>query len=119
MGDIFLSYARADRAAAAHLVEELERHGWSVWWDRDIIAGTNFDQAIEKELEAARCVIVLWSAASVLSDWVRAEAAEAARRQALIPVLIEDVKVPLEFRRLQTLSLFELREASPRTDFRE
>jgi hypothetical protein len=56
---------------------------------------------IEEALDSARCVVVLWSKASVASQWVKTEAAEAMRRKILVPVLIEDVKIPLEFRRLQ------------------
>ena len=31
MADIFVSYARADKARVAPLVAVLERQGWSVW----------------------------------------------------------------------------------------
>jgi adenylate cyclase len=33
MADIFVSYARADKARVAPLVDALETRGWSVWWD--------------------------------------------------------------------------------------
>jgi hypothetical protein len=36
---------------------------------------------------------------------VKTEAAEAMRRKILVPVLIEDIKIPLEFRRLQAADL--------------
>jgi hypothetical protein len=76
-----------------------------VWWDRTIPPGKSFDEVIEAALTAAKCVIVLWSKASVTSDWVKVEAAEAARRRILIPALIEEVTIPLEFRRLQAADL--------------
>ena len=41
-----------------------------------IPAGRTFDEIIEKELNAAECIIVLWSRISVKSRWVRIEAAE-------------------------------------------
>jgi hypothetical protein len=47
----------------------------------------------------------LWSKDSVASEWVKNEAAVAAERGVLVPVLIENVKVPLEFRRKQTVDL--------------
>src|ERR1700722_15292679 len=105
MSDIFLSYAREDRAVAAALAALLPGHSWTVFWDRQILAGSAFDDVIEREISAARCVMALWSAASVASQWVRAEADEGAQRSALIAVLIEDVKPPIAFRRIQAADL--------------
>lgn len=105
MSDIFLSYAGADRAQAERCATLLEQQGWSVWWDRSIPAGRTFDRVIEEQLAQARCVVVLWSAASVQSDWVRTEAADGARRGILVPVIIEKVDIPLEFRRIQAADL--------------
>ena len=47
------------------LADALEGRGWSVWWDRKIIAGQTFDHTIEQQLEAAGSVVVLWSEHSV------------------------------------------------------
>jgi len=105
MSQIFISYASDDRQQAQFLAETLERYGWSVWWDRGIPIGKPFDEVIEEELSAAECVIVLWSRLSVSSRWVKSEAAEGIERSILIPVLIDEVKVPLEFRRIQTARL--------------
>jgi len=60
MTDVFISYASEDREQAAKLASELGAFGWSVWWDRKIITGQAFDQAIERELETAKSVVVLW-----------------------------------------------------------
>jgi hypothetical protein len=107
MADIFISYAREDRSRAGQLARALEDLGWSVWWDRKIIAGQTFDQVIEHELDAAKSVVVLWSQDSISSEWVKNEAASAAERKVLIPVLIDDVKLPLEFRRNQVADLVD------------
>jgi hypothetical protein len=105
MNDIFLSYDSSDRAIAQQFSNVLEALGWSVWWDREIPHGQDFDLIIEQELNAARCAIVLWSKESVQSRWVRGEASAAAARDCLIPILIEDVTLPLEFRQIQTAAL--------------
>jgi hypothetical protein len=105
MSDVFISYASADRDRAKVLAETLAGQGWSVWWDRTIPPGRAFDEVIEEALDAAKCVVVLWSAASVASSWVKNESADAMQRRILVPVLIEPVKIPLEFRRLQAADL--------------
>lgn len=103
--DIFISYASEDRLAAGKLADALIRQGWSVWWDPDIPPGHIWDELIEQELAAVRCVVVLWSASSVGKQWVKAEAAEAAARGILVPALIEDVKPPLAFRQIEAARL--------------
>ncbi|MEN6330788.1 MAG: TIR domain-containing protein [Smithella sp.] len=105
MADVFISYASEDRETARKLAGLLESYGYSVWWDRKIVAGQTYDQVIERELEMARVAVVLWSKNSVTSEWVKNEAAAAAERGVLVPVLIENVKLPLEFRRKQTVDL--------------
>src|SRR5262245_35400558 len=102
MSDVFVSYARADRHRAERLVAAIEGQGFSVFWDREIQPGATWDHVLEEQLTNARSVLVLWSAESVESDWVKTEAAEAKQRHTLVPVLIDDVPIPLEFRRIQT-----------------
>jgi hypothetical protein len=105
MADIFISYARTDRARAETLARALTAHGWAVWWDREIPPGRTFDDVIEEALTDAKCVIVLWSRDSVQSEWVKTEASEAAKRRILVPILADEVKIPLEFRRIQSARL--------------
>jgi hypothetical protein len=103
--DVFISYAKGDRSRAGQLASVLETKGWSVWWDRDILPGRTFDDVIEEALTGARSVVVLWSAESVKSRWVRTEASAAAERDALVPALIEPATIPLEFRRVEAADL--------------
>jgi hypothetical protein len=105
MPDVFISYARDDHDRATELAAALEARGLSVWWDRDIPPGRTFDEVIEEALTSARCVLVLWSERSVTSRWVRAEASAAAERGVLVPVLVETIEPPLEFRNIQAADL--------------
>lgn len=105
LSDVFISYAAGDEPRASELAAALETKGWTVWWDRHIPPGRTFDEVIEQALTQARCVVVLWSAESVKSRWVRTEASVAAERGTLVPALIEPVAIPLEFRRLQAADL--------------
>lgn len=105
MADIFLSYASEDRDRARQLAQALEAVGWTVWWDRDFRAGKNVADVIEGEINRARCVIVMWSRASVDSRWVRDEANQGLKRDALVPVFIDTVDPPLGFRTIQAADL--------------
>ena len=110
MNEVFISYARADRPRAQRLAQALEQQGWSIWWDRHIPPGKTFAQVIEGSIETAKCVLVLWSKTSVKSDWVQSEAGEGKRRGILVPVLIDslqEVDIPLEFRRIQAADLID------------
>src|SRR6478609_6010943 len=77
--DVFISYSRGDRDRAQWYSEWCVAQGWSVWWDQVIAPGRKWDQAIERALSEARGV--------------------------LVPVLIDRVEPPLEFRRVQALDL--------------
>ena len=105
MGHVFLSYARKDRMKAEAIAAALEEQGIAVWMDDRLVPGAHFDVAIEQALAAADKVIVVWSPASYASRWVRAEAGEGLERGILVPVLIEDSPIPLEFRRVHAVDL--------------
>ena len=105
MCDIFISYSSADRERIKPLVRILEGKGWSVWWDRDIQIGKTFDNAIEEAIDVSKCVVVVWTKSSVLSNWVRNEAIEGERRGILIPIILDEVEIPLAFRRIEAAKL--------------
>ena len=71
MAGVFLSYARDDTPKARQVAAALEKAGHSVWWDLHVRGGTQFSKVIEEALKAADVVVVLWSAQSVESPWVR------------------------------------------------
>ena len=104
MLDVFLSYAREDEPKARLLATVLEARGWSVWWDRHIPRGKDFNAYIQQQLDAAHCIVVLWSKASLASQFVRDEATEGLNGR-LVPALIEAVRQPLGFRQLQAADL--------------
>lgn len=103
--DIFLSYARADRATARTFAERLIEEGFSVWWDASLHSGETFDEVIEQRLRDAKAVVVLWSPRSVASRWVRAEATLADRRNKLVPAIIEACDRPIVFELTHTAEL--------------
>jgi tetratricopeptide (TPR) repeat protein len=105
MARVFLSYVREDAEKAQALAAVLERSGHSVWWDRHIRGGAQYSAEIEAALNAAQKVIVLWSAKSVASAWVRDEAAAGRDTGRLVPVSLDATQPPLGFRQFQTIDL--------------
>ena len=97
MADVFLSYARANQARAAAVAEGLEAGGRSLWWDRYLSGGDDYAMVIEREIDAARCVIVAWSKAAHDSLWVRAEANAALDAGKLVQLNFDGGRLPLPF----------------------
>jgi TIR domain len=113
--DIFLSYARPDQADAEWIVEVLTQRGWSVWSDSHLLGGQEWKAEIERALDGARCVVVLWSTASTESHWVLDEAADGQKRGILVPARLDGVAVPLGFRQIQTIDLARTGDARDRS----
>jgi dienelactone hydrolase len=105
MSDIFVSYAHEDRDRIAPLVQRLETERWSVWWDRELIPGDRFEQAIDEAISRAKVVVVAWSRAALDSNWVHNEALDGLERGILVPVLLDTVRVPVAFRQMQAARL--------------
>src|SRR3712207_2468789 len=107
MADIFLSYAREDRARARKFVDAFKNEGFSVWWDTGIKPGSTWRGTINKALRECHCMVVLWSPESVESAYVQEEAEKAKSRDVLFPVLIDNVEPPYGFGAIQCAVLTE------------
>ena len=119
MADVFISYARVDKARVAPLVAAIEAQGWSVWWDPAIAPGQEFDRQITKELESAAAVLVVWTPTSVESRWVRGEAREGADRGILVPVRFDRASLPIDVRAIHTTDLDESASRADSPQFQE
>lgn len=97
MSDVFISYSSEDRERVRPLAHALEAKGLSVWWDRALAAGDDYSAVIQKALDEAKAVIVVWSRNSVDSPWVRDEAARARDTKRLTPILLDRVSLPMGF----------------------
>jgi tetratricopeptide (TPR) repeat protein len=97
MADIFISYASEDRNRVRPLAEALQERGFNVWWDRSLAAGQDYTAIIEKELKTAKAVIVVWTQSSTNSTFVRDEAGRARDEGRLVPVMLDNVQIPLGF----------------------
>ena len=106
---VFLSYSREDKAKAQAIVGALEARGLTVWWDGLIEAGDEYADRIEQALTSADAVVVLWSAVSIHSHWVRDEAASGRDRGRMVPVTVGSVEPPIGFRQIQHVNLSDWR----------
>ncbi len=102
---LFVSYSRTDLPHARPVIDLLERAGFDVWWDGRLEGGENYLQTTEHALETSDCVVVLWSATSVNSHWVRDEAQRGRERGCLVPLTIDGTMAPLGFRQFQLLDI--------------
>ncbi|HLY80153.1 MAG TPA: toll/interleukin-1 receptor domain-containing protein [Caulobacteraceae bacterium] len=118
MANVFVSYARRDRDRVLGLVTALEHEGLSVWWDPNLVPGKRFRDIIARELDAADCVVVVWTAASIRSDYVQDEAEDARERGVLVPVKLEEVKPPAGFRQVQAADLSQWTGSDQHPEFR-
>jgi hypothetical protein len=107
MSQIFISYKREDELRVSRLVKALEGAGQSIWWDRSLAGGESWRNQIQNALDAAKCVIVVWTDESVgpAGDFVRDEAGRANRRGVLVPVRLDKVEPPLGFGEIQAIDL--------------
>ena len=106
MSDVFISYSHKDKSVAEKFARLIESNGMTVFWDKQIPPGKTYDQFIKEQLDKSRCIVVLWSANSVVSDWVKEEASRGIVQTKLVPVLIEPIEPPLGFGRIEAAELY-------------
>lgn len=111
MADVFISYKREDRDRVVALARAIEQRGYTVWWDFDLVSGERWSKRIKAELDAALCVVVVWSQNSVeadqtyVSEWVENEADLAAGKGILVPVLIDPGRIAWTHSKIQLSDL--------------
>ena len=105
MADIFLSYARANHGSAKQIASKLRSGGFSVWFDEQLPAHRTYSDVIEEQLEAAKAVLVLWSAEAVRSQWVRSEANRARETGRLVQARLDEARLPMPFDQIQCADL--------------
>lgn len=95
MADIYIVYAREDRAVADKLHRLLSQQ-WDTWWD-DKITG-RFARAIESEIPKAGCVVPLFSASSRNKDTFTEELRLGQKHDVeFLPVRLDDSDPPYPF----------------------
>ena len=114
---VFVSYSRKDRAFVDRLVTDLTREAFSVWRDVfEIEPGDRVVDGIEAALDRATVFVLIVSAASIESRWVRHEwgtwmylqlsaPRDAGRSRRLVPVVLGACSVPTFIKGLERISV--------------
>ncbi|MCH9807852.1 MAG: TIR domain-containing protein [Alphaproteobacteria bacterium] len=112
MADVFISYSKARSKEAADLARELVDLGFDVWWDSSLVPTGTFGEEIDRQLDAARAVIVIWSEESAKSKWVRSEAGHADRQEKLVNSRcagLDPFQIPKPFDQIHSVLLDDIR----------
>ncbi len=107
MADVFISYSHQDKSFAdgrgIEKVLKTVTPEVTFWRDSGLAAGSTWNEEIRDELNACKCVFVIWSVSSWASHWVRQEAFYGYVRDMLIPMRIDDVVLEPPFTHIQCI----------------
>jgi TIR domain len=115
--DIFISYAHEDIEFASELQTALGRQGWTVFMDREIPNASRWRDVLKEQLDRVKCILVLWSKASVRSSWVKDETSRGLERKVLVHATIDESRPPDSFENYQYRHLSGWRQDPQRTEY--
>lgn len=111
---IFISHSSADKAFTDKLYDALLADRYWVWMDKSLLPAEKWEPQIDEQLRKSKIFLVLFSSASVKSDWVKHEGSMAlALNQQIIPVKIDpscpdlEQNLPIWAKPIQLHKLFE------------
>ncbi|MEM9739716.1 MAG: toll/interleukin-1 receptor domain-containing protein [Pseudomonadota bacterium] len=110
MADVFISYARTERAKAERIKGLLEGVGLSVFFDVDSLDGGDvFPDILDREVKSAGAVLGLWSPHALSRPWVKIECLIGKDRGVLVPASLEPINalidLPAAFYGIQHIDL--------------
>ncbi len=105
MADVFISYARVNQERVRKIAELLEAEGYSVWWDAELPAHRAYGEVIQEQVANAKAIVVVWSADSKVSEWVRSEADMGPRREEAGADLARRLPLPMPFNQIHVANL--------------
>jgi adenylate cyclase len=101
MSEIFISYARGEARTAEAVAGALRALGYDVWRDDALPPHRGYAEVIEERIDAAKAVLVLWSADAAKSQWVRSEADRGRAQGKLVQAALGPVRLPMPFDQIQ------------------
>lgn len=91
------------------LADAVRREGYRVWWDDEIPPHLAYGDVIAEKIGSAKAAIVVWSADSAASEWVRAEADVARGQKKLIQTSLDGREPPMPFNQIQVAPIGDWR----------
>lgn len=92
MARIFIAYSHHQRHLAKDLAELLIGHGKAIFYDAKIKAGASWRQTIQRALDDATHVVVIWTPDAANSDEVEREVSYAlAKGKVIVPILGKEI----------------------------
>jgi len=106
---VFISFKSDERdvAVADLLHKSLSKRRYKVWWQEELQCGHVWHTDIDTALNSAACVVVLWSPASMASEWVKHEASQAIARRVYAPARLAAMNIDSPFDRMQATDLID------------
>jgi hypothetical protein len=114
LGKVFISYSSLDRIITRRIVARLKKEGFSTWLDEhQLLAGDPLAEGIGTAISRAKAVLVVISANSIKSRWLKYELNIATERMVrgecrVIPIVIDNAQLPPE---VQGLLYADLRKS--------
>lgn len=103
---IFVSYSRNDRKRLLWLTDNLSAAKFTPFVDTQMPTSVRWENFLQKKISECACLLVVWSRCSIESHEVRKEVAYALQNdKPVIPVRIDNVLPPEDFRHLNTADL--------------
>jgi hypothetical protein len=116
MGDIFISYAQAERQLMLPFKARLEALGLQLFVDVDgpLDEEQAFPDALDKGVKAAKAVLACWTPWALSREWVKNECAIARDRNQLVAMELQRLSdVPAEFYRIERKNLVGFSDDAP------
>jgi hypothetical protein len=105
MVDVVICYSRENQATARQLAEGISRLGYEVWRDEEAGTEAESTERVTDKIAGAKAAIVIWSASSAASEWIKSEAILARGMKRLIQASADDKPPPIPFDAGQVASI--------------
>jgi hypothetical protein len=102
---VFISFSHADAQVVAPIIEKLKSMGTRIWWDKDIVRGSDWDDQVEQAMVSSDLMLVFVSPSAVASPESNKEWKYwmGEIKKPLIPVVIKDCRLPYRLYSLQRI----------------